>query len=153
MDVAMAPFQFRLETLLRIKLLTRDERRRQLAEAYEAEQIVTWQISELESEMSDWKRQAAEALLGLVDVDRILAFHRHELVLKSREQALNEQRKMLAIESEKRRAALVEADREVRVLEKYRDLRLEQHRIDEARREAKQMDELALGVFLRRDHA
>jgi flagellar export protein FliJ len=153
MDVAMAPFQFRLETLLRIKLLTRDERRRQLAEAYEAEQIVTRQISELESEMSDWKRQAAEALLGLVDVDRILAFHRHELVLKSREQALNEQRKMLAIESEKRRAALVEADREVRVLEKYRDLRLEQHRIDEARREAKQMDELALGVFLRRDHA
>jgi flagellar export protein FliJ len=39
--------------------------------------------------------------------------------------------------------ALIEADREVRVLEKLRERQLEQHRESESRREVRQIDEVA----------
>ena len=49
----------------------------------------------------------------------------------------------MAAEIERRRQALVEADREVRVLEKLRQRQAEQHRRDEDLREVKRLDEVA----------
>ena len=48
----------------------------------------------------------------------------------------------MAAEIERRRQALVEADREVRVLEKLRERQLEQHRREEELRETKRLDEV-----------
>ncbi len=49
----------------------------------------------------------------------------------------------MATEIERRRQALVEADREVRVLEKLRERQAEQHRREEDLQEAKRLDEVA----------
>jgi flagellar export protein FliJ len=46
-------------------------------------------------------------------------------------------------EIERRREVLVEADRDVRVLEKLREKQTERHRYEENRREIRQLDEVA----------
>ena len=52
-----------------------------------------------------------------LDVNRLLEAQRYELLLKAQSQELAKQAMLLAAETERRRQMLVEADREVRVLE------------------------------------
>ncbi|MDP6058158.1 MAG: flagellar FliJ family protein, partial [Pirellulaceae bacterium] len=86
----------------------------------------------------------AAASPGRVDVDRLVAIQRFEQVLRAKARALTQRKSRLIEEIEKRRLALVEADRQVCVLEKLRDRQLETHRTDELRREVKTLDEVAL---------
>ncbi len=63
--------------------------------------------------------------------------------MKAQRSQLDGQRETLATEIEHRRLALVEANREVRVLEKLREKQVTRHRRDENRRETKVLDEVA----------
>ena len=54
-------------------------------------------------------------------------------------------------EIERRRAALVEADREVRVLEKLRERKWSEHQTAELRHELRQLDEVAVQRWQRED--
>ena len=67
-----------------------------------------------------------------------------ELVLKTREQELTRQKELLAVETERRRQAVVEADREVRVLELLDERHRRQHQRHQQRLETKELDEAAL---------
>lgn len=140
----MGKFKFRLATLLQIRCQLRDQRRGQLAEAYEAENQLrkrTEDVNQDLQQLDDEYRRAGGA--GSVDIDRLLAAQRYEIVLRSQRQQLREQADMLAVEIERRRLALVEADRDVRVLEKLREKQLRRHREEEGRREIKRLDEVA----------
>ena len=77
-------------------------------------------------------------------MNRLLEAQRYEVVLKAREVELARQKELLAVETERRRQAVVEADREVRVLEMLEERHHSQHRRDEQRKEMKQLDEAAL---------
>jgi len=150
----MAGFKFRLATLLKLREATRDERRNRLAEAYEAERILQKQQDEL---TEDWKenrqrtREASEP--GSIDVDDLLITHRHELILKGQQELIDQRKQQVAEEIERRRLTLVEADRQVRILEKLREKQLRRHRHEENKREMKQLDEIAQRRAIRRDHA
>ncbi len=140
----MAKFKFRLDTLLRLRGITRDERRQRLAQAYEADEIIKRQREELQSELARLMencRQASEP--GTVSIDRLLEAQRYEVVLRAYDQQAVEQRKAVAAEIDVRHQALVEADREVRVLEKLREKQLRRYRDEENRQEIKQLDEVA----------
>ncbi len=140
----MGKFKFRLATLMRIRQQVRDQRRGQLAEAYDAESQLKQRAEDLNQDLrqlNDEYRRAGGT--GSVDVDRLLAAQRYEVVLRSQRQQLREQIDMLATEIERRRLALVEADRDVRVLEKLREKQLRRHREEEGRRETKRLDEVA----------
>ena len=54
-----------------------------------------------------------------------------------------ERHQAVQTEIEQRRRAVVDANREVRVLETLREKQLDQHRRDENRREIRQLDETA----------
>jgi flagellar export protein FliJ len=141
----MSVFRFRLATLLRIREALRDERRGQLAEAQEAEQLILHRIADIERELVELQRGSfAAARLGTVNVDRLAESARYEMILKVERESADQQRQAVAAEVAKRREALVVADREVRVLEKLRDAQCQRHREDQSRREAKQLDELAV---------
>ena len=58
--------------------------------------------------------------------------------------SLQRQRQALAAEIDRRRQALLEADRDVRTLEKLRENQLQAHRQEEERQEGKRLDEAAL---------
>ena len=88
----MSSFHFRLETLLRLRLADRDQRRADLAKALRAEEALASQDALLrgeQREMAELSRRLASP--GAADIDRLLASHRYELVLKTRVQQLTGQ--------------------------------------------------------------
>lgn len=141
----MARFRFRLQTLQRLREMHRDEMRARLAEAYQAEQILAEQRALVDAEAASLaikRRQMLE--VGSFDVTRILDAQRYQLLLEAQSRTMADQAAKLAAEAETRRTALVEADREVRVLDKLRERRLAQHRDAQQAKDAKQLDEIAV---------
>jgi flagellar FliJ protein len=150
----MSAFRFRLETLLRLRMAERDQRRADLAKALRAEQVLLQDLRQVESEQTDISvalRERSEP--GAADVDALLRTNRYQLVLKSRHQHLQSQLTQVRAESERRRLALVEADRQVRVLEKLRERQQVAHRTRQQQLEVKQLDEVAAIAYSRREEA
>ncbi len=139
----MARFRFSLATVLRLREATRDERRGQLAEAYQAEQKLRDRRESVEQELADLKALSGHAATGAVDIDRLLAASRFEAILQAEIGVIRQHENNLAPEVERRRQALVVADRDVRVLEKLADRQRERHRQAEDNALVKQLDEIA----------
>ena len=87
----------------------------------------------------------------MADVDLLIASHRYELVLKAQAQQLAGQIEQVRAEVARRRQILVEADRQVRVLDKLRERQQAAHNLREERREQKLLDERALIGFVRQE--
>ncbi len=140
----MAKFKFRLATLLRIREATRDQRRVELAEAYRVDDLLKQQLDRVGEELN-WlhEQRRGAAGPGPVEVDRLVEAHRFELALKARATHLGQQREQVSVEVQRRRQILVEASREVRVLEKLRQRQTQDHRREENRQETKRLDEVA----------
>lgn len=139
----MPAYKFRLATLMKLRESVRDERRAFLAEAYEAERILLERLHEVEETLSALRNGLRSAMgPGTIDVDRLIESQRYELMLKAHVSQMNQQRKMLEEEIERRRQALMLADRDVRVLEKLRERQLEEHRQQENLQEIKRLDEV-----------
>jgi len=137
--------RFRLATLLRLRESARDECRARLAEAHKADQEIIDQLTRLGLEQQQVQEECRKAAgPGDVDLDRLVEAHRYVVSLRTREEELRQRRQTLAAEIQQRRQALLKADQDVQMLEKLRDRRLERHRLEEERQEAKQIDETAL---------
>lgn len=144
----MAKFRFRLATLLRLRQALRDQRREALAEAYRVDELLAVQWARLQQEIDALGAECRRAAgPGTVNVDRLLEAQRYELALKTRQRQLQDQRRQVAEQIEHRRAALAEADRQVRVLEKLRQRQAARHQYEENRREIKLLDEVAQRQF------
>lgn len=140
----MAKFKFRLATLLRLRERARDDRRAQLAQAYQAEALLREEQQRLAQEVEELNQASRAACApGTLNVDRLLQTRRFELVLKTQQQDLQKKQKILEEEIGRRREALVEANRQVRVLELLRDRQLARQRQEEERQEVKVLDEVA----------
>lgn len=140
----MAPFHFRLATLLRLREADRDERRAQLADAQQAEAIVAARVSEIDQEirMIQLLGQRATAP-GKVDVDQLLDMQRYDAQLKLERIAAEDQREKIHQEVERRLERAIAADREVKILEKLRESQSERHRHAGEKVEQQRFDELA----------
>jgi flagellar protein FliJ len=140
----MARFTFRLEKLLALRERHRHEREMALAQARQAVRILDDQLAALTDEQAANQELARLALQkGSLEVDRLLDAHRYELLLAGQERHLKQQRQRIEHEAERRRLALVEADRQVKVLEKLRERQLQAFVHEEQRREINELDEVA----------
>jgi flagellar FliJ protein len=140
----LAKFKFRLATFERVCEAARDERRLQLAEALRIEEQLNERTQALEQELADLLAQAQQAAKpGVVNVDRLINAQQYEVVLRAEQQQLARQRATLDAEIERRREALVAADREVRTLEKLRESQQQRFVQEESVREMKLLDEVA----------
>jgi flagellar export protein FliJ len=147
-------FHFRLETLLRLRLAERDQRRADLAKAIRAEQMLRGEDEALVRQQSLAAARGRQLKSpGAADVDSLLQTHRFEVVLASQRRLLATQIAQVQAEAERRRLALVEADRQVRVLEKVRERQAAAYRKEAERREIKQFDETAILGYGRRQEA
>jgi flagellar export protein FliJ len=142
----MARYEFRLKSLEKVRSARRDQCRGALADAFRAQAVLAQTQHELAAEQQELRNYARQASEGILDVNRLLDAQRYELVLKAREQEFTRQEALLATETELRRTALVEAEREVRALALLDQRQRRAHAIHERRREAKQLDEAALVV-------
>ena len=150
----MPDFKFRLEPLLKLRDARRGQRRLALAEAIQAEAMLNQQADQLTQQLDEMsKRARVQAAPGKVNVDQLLSVHRYRLQLESQARILQQQETQLAGEVERRRQALVEADREVHVLEKLKARQRQEHRIVQQRQEAKELDEFAAQRWSRKQDA
>ncbi len=141
----MATFKFRLATLLRMREAWRDERRAHLADAQRAEQLIIERIAAIDEEVVAARSQYSSAARARsVNVDLLTDMARYEMILKAQRQSADQQRQAVAAELQKRRAALVTADRDVHVLEKLRESQKQRFDEEEALKEFKRLDELAV---------
>jgi flagellar FliJ protein len=146
----MSAFRFRFTPVLRLREATREERRAALAEAYRVDDVLRRRLEAVAAEIERLRgisRQAASP--GPVDVDRLVETQRYQLALQIQQAQIAAQRDNMAAEIQRRRQALLEADREVRVLEKLRQRQAERHRLEEDRRETKRLNEVAQQKLLR----
>jgi flagellar export protein FliJ len=145
----MAGFRFRLHTLHRLRESVRDERRSQLADALRVDATLEEQQEKVQTELKV-TRASQRAPVGVVNVDRILQAQRYELMLQSELSAIEQQRKHVAQEIDARRQALMEADRDVKVLEKLEETQRTRWQADQQRREQLALDEAAVMGHFRR---
>ena len=139
----MPPFRFRLATLLKLRESLRDERRGQLAEAYAADRKLKERRESVERELNHIHATASVQSVGTVHVERLLDLSRFDALLRGEIGIIRGHEAQLAVEIEKRRQALVAADRDVRMLEKLREVKQAEHRTAEATALMKQLDEVA----------
>ena len=90
---------------------------------------------------------------GVADVDRLLQAHRYAGVLALQRRTLENQLSQVRAECQRRRLALVEADRQVQILEKLRERQEAAYRKQQDRTETKELDELARLGFVYRQEA
>jgi flagellar protein FliJ len=140
----MAKFNYRLATLQRLRELERDELKSRLAEAIQAQAILDEQLRQLQAEVDTLQQLRRTSLTGgSINVNQLLAAQRYHQVLLGQQATMRQQAQLLAAEADRRRAAVVEADRGVKVLEKLRDRRLEEFRREQSVLEVKLLDEVA----------
>jgi flagellar FliJ protein len=137
------PFTFRFEQMLEIRRLKEDIAERDLGVVQKAVRAQSDHLFRLRAEEEDGKgtlRGLKQKTLNLVQL------RLHEGYLASVERRIREASAKLwdlgQVELEKRRL-LVEARKEVRVLEKYRDRRFQAWRQEEDREERRVLDEVA----------
>lgn len=141
----MTQFRFRLESLLKLRLAERDRRRADLANAYRADQVLAQRLAAVEQEIAETQQQTkASSAPGAIHVDRLLNMHRYELILHAQRQQIGRQRQVIAAETERRRQALVEADRELRILEKLREKHARDFTYNEHKAQVRLLDEMGL---------
>lgn len=141
----MTKFKFRLATLLKLREARRDQARTALAEAFLAEQVLAEQMADIAQQQAALLAlQRAAAAEKYLNIGRLLEAQRHELLLEASEQQLTRQQSLLLVETERRRLALVEADRDVKALELLKDRQHNEHSKEERRRETKELDEAAI---------
>jgi flagellar FliJ protein len=140
----MAKYKFRLATLQKVREARRTQQRQALAEAFRAEELIAESRDALASEAAELRAvQRAAAQGKYLDVNRLVEAQRYDLLLKARDQELAKQAILLAAETERRRRLLVEADREVRVLERLDERHRDEHNRQTQHAEQKQLDEAA----------
>ncbi|MBX3414582.1 MAG: flagellar export protein FliJ [Pirellulales bacterium] len=151
--MAANTFRFRLTTLLKLREAARDERRNRLAEAHRAEDIVANRIREIDTELAEQRRVPVTATMPgkRIQLDSLLEAERYELLLRAERQSVERQRGEIVEEIERRRLALVAADREVRILERLRENQAEQFAAEMNRRDIQQLDEVAARRYWRED--
>lgn len=148
----MKKFKFRLTTLLQLREAARDERRGLLAQAYLALEKLAEQRTAVEAQLAQTQSEhQLAAAPGTLNVDRLMHTNRFQLILQAELQVLAQQTTAIEGEVEKRRQALIAADREVRVLEKLRDTQQQRYLNDQTVIENKQLDEVAGRSFRMED--
>ena len=128
---------------MKLRQRLRDERRAELAMAFEAETVLREKTSEINGRLVDVRDVVCKLSSGgNLDVDKLLSAKRHDVELRTRQRELQLHTRQLEAEIERRRVALVEADRDVRVLEKLREKQQAEFNLDQQNRENKQLDEI-----------
>lgn len=137
-------YTFRLATMLKIRENSRTEAQTVLARAVEAQQIIEDKITELQAELASLLNESRQGMTGgHIRVDFLIGLRRHEAVLLAQKQTATEQLEVVKQEVERRRTALMEADREVKILEKLQEKQRTEFVTNLQKMDTKQMDEIA----------
>lgn len=130
----MRPFRFRFDSLLVLHRQRRDEVGAEVGKANEAIRRVDEQILLLQKQRDEIRHQAMARFatatgqaVTSVSVDRMLQEGRYDLQLAGDQSSLRNTREQLVVELDRRRGLLVEAEAEVKRLERLRETQEFEH--------------------------
>ncbi|MFI4875505.1 MAG: flagellar export protein FliJ [Blastopirellula sp. JB062] len=147
----MSSFQFRLATYLKLKIAARDQRHAELMEVLSIQEQLSRERQEAAELLETTITQAREGCsIGRMNVDNLIVAQRELNHLRSLIAHKRSLERKLNPHIEKRRNALLEAEKEVRSLEKLRERQEKRFETERERRESLQLDEVALLAFARK---
>jgi len=141
----MREHPFRLHALLRIRQLARDQRRVELAEMQRAVARLEDQQARLEAMQAQARRDCRAAIEpGDVDLARWIEAQRFAAALRIDAAEVQRRRETLQTELQRRRLAAIDADRNVKTLEKLRENQRDANRQKEQKQANHQLDDYRL---------
>lgn len=147
----MKKFQFKLETLLKLKIRAEEVCRTDYAEAKQSREAADVQVlkrrNEIDSELSEY----AESIAEKVTLPELNNHHHFLLRLNELLDLDLRQQAVCRSEEENALARLVEASRQRKMVEKLKEKDYEEYKIDAAREEDKFLSELGTGGFVRKN--
>ena len=138
----MARFMFRLAGVLKLREAVRDERRAFLAEAERLVASLAARLTEIEQErigLRHERKQPADP--ARVDIERLLRIHRYDETLQGEQHRVAARLETARADAERRRQGLIEAERDMRALERLHDNQRRCHDDATARREQRELDD------------
>jgi len=127
-----------------VHALQRDQLQRKLAEAQEAQRILQLQMNDVQQDieqLQSLRREAAGS--SHANVNLLLETQRYQALLHAQQTEMQNQGQLLATETQRRRDGVVEANRQVRILDKLEARQREEFLKDAQKKEVKQLDEVA----------
>ncbi|PQO26264.1 flagellar export protein FliJ [Blastopirellula marina] len=148
----MANFRFRLATFLKLKIAARDQRQAELMEVLSIQEQLVREYEETAAQLEQTITEARQGCsIGRLNVDDLIVAQRELNHLRATLAHKKSLQKKLAPHIEQRRNALLEAEKEVRSLEKLRERQEKRFADEQERRDSLQMDEIGLIAFARRE--
>ena len=138
-------FKFRLEPLITIRDNELKECQAELAKAYNALRILEEALQELDRQLAEGVETARNLIQAgqTVNVEHLLGLRRQEMFLRAQQNDLTQKMQMVNEEIEKRRAAVIAANKQLKIVEKLKEKRYEKYLEEENKKEIKIMDEIA----------
>lgn len=134
----------RLSMLLRVRVAERDHCRMALAAASKSLDTIRGQLAELAAEMERLQRLTRRVTRpGSVNVNRALDSYRYDRLLELRQQQLRQREAATRQLFEAKRELVIQADREVRIVEKLVEQEHQRQYLQRERREQQALDEVA----------
>ena len=139
----MAKFVFKLEAVLRQRKLAEREKQRELASC----QKVLADLSDALRDLNDRARATSDDLrknhlVGKLDMNFLTAHRRYMLAAQRQATAIIQQIALAQRGADETRAALLDAARQRKIIEKLREKQLARWQVDVHRREAHAADEI-----------
>jgi len=154
-------FTFRFKPLQKIRENVRRERQAELAKALEAETVVRDKIESIVKDIAkvaddlrgaasgEWRVASDEENSQLttrnsqLNVDVLIGLRRHEAWLLAQKHEAQEKLEQVLVEVERRRLAVVEADKEVKIMEKLHEKQKDKYDAEQSAKEIVAFDEIA----------
>ena len=138
-------FKFRLDPLITIRDNHLKERQAELAQAYNAQRICEENLQTLGKLIEEGIATARNMMQSgqRVDVHFLRGIQEHELVLRANHEEWTKNLQTVNEEVERRRRLVVDANKELKKVEKLKEKRYEEYLEEEKKQETKAMDEIA----------
>jgi flagellar FliJ protein len=138
-------FRFQFQKLLDLRRNARDECRAELANASQAERLLREEIDRITAEqvqLQDCIRQASQP--GSVPIEHLRGAHRYQRALAAQLRTLEHRSAQLANQIACSRQRLLEAQRQLRVMERLCEKKKTRHQQKAAIQQRRRLDEIAL---------
>jgi len=145
----MPQFTFRYESLLQHRRNLEDQAQRRLAERVRTQMIFREQLTGMQNQITESKRDLGSALVGKIDLSRVGDFTRYNADSTVRGRQLVQRLAELEPQVEAARQQLLSATQQRKALELLRERDLKQWKLQQDRRETVELDELASQAYTR----
>ncbi|MEM1355200.1 MAG: flagellar export protein FliJ [Planctomycetota bacterium] len=146
----MSQFVFRYQSVLKQRIDAERREQKQLARLMHQRNGMVDSLREMQTTISQSKRDAAGGLVGKVDLDAIAGIARYSARCAAQGHGLVRQLAALETQVEQAKSTLLEATKQRKALELLRDRQYEAWRLEQRRMEAKRLDEQTTQAHARR---